>query len=78
MAACSARTVRSPVSIAHRRAPARCASGSESMRATRAALSFSQIRGTAPQTVGRTSGSAAATARGSATQVTVKPKAIPW
>ena len=57
--------------------PARISSGRDAGSVTpcasSAALSFSHTRGTAPQIVGRTSGSAATTARGSATDVTVKP-----
>ena len=42
--------------------------------ASSAALSFSQIRGTEPQTVGLTSGRCATTSRGSAIEVTVLPQ----
>ena len=49
------------------------AAGSVTPWASSAAFSFSQIRGTATQTVGFASGSAAITSRGSATTVTVSP-----
>ena len=59
------------------RMPARASSGradgSVTPWASSAALIFSQMRGTAPQVVGRTSGSAATTSRGSGTLVIVAP-----
>ena len=47
-----------------------------SMPASIAALSFSQILGTAKNHVGRTSGRYATTCRGSGQQVVVKPSRI--
>ena len=59
--------------------PPGSAAGSVMPCASSAALSFSQILGTEPQTVGRTSGRWAITARGSAIDVTVLPITIePW
>ena len=55
------------------RASAGIAAGSVTPWASSAALIFSQMRGTATQTVGRASGSAATISRGSATTVIVVP-----
>jgi hypothetical protein len=53
--------------------------GSVTPCASRAALIFSQMRGTEPQIVGRTCGRCCTIIRASAMQVTVQPKAIePW
>ncbi len=54
--ACSARTLRSPTSMAHLVACLRSGSCSASIPASSAAFSFSQMRGTAKNQVGRTSG----------------------
>ena len=54
--ACSARTRRRPVSSAQPMTWRRASSGSATKPASSAALSFSQIRGTAKNQVGRTSG----------------------
>ena len=74
--ACSARTLRRPTSSAQRTAARRSSSGSASKPASSAALVFSQIRGTAPNVVGRTSGTNSITRRGSAQQVTSWPCTI--
>ena len=55
------------------RASSGIAAGSVTPCASSAAFVFSQILGTATQTVGRASGSAAITVRGSGTTVTVSP-----
>ena len=76
IAACSARTRRSPQSRAQRIAVRRSSSAVVTA-ASRAACIRSHTRGTAPQTVGRTSGRAAATARGSGMLVISTAKVIP-
>ena len=55
------------------RASSGIAAGSATPWASSAAFIFSQIRGTATHIVGRASGSAATTSRGSDTTVTVSP-----
>ncbi len=52
------------------------AAGSVTPCASSAAFIFSQIRGTEPQAVGRTSGRCCTTVRGSAMQVSVNPNTI--
>ena len=67
---CSSRTFLWPRSIAHFSARLRSASCSPSTIASRPAFSFSQMRGTAKNQLGRTSGRYAITSRGFGQQVT--------
>jgi hypothetical protein len=73
--ACSARERWRPSSIAAFVGP-RCSSGRFSTIASSPAFSFSQIRGTAKNQVGRTSGRYEITWRASGQQVTLKPHSI--
>ncbi len=70
--ACCRRTWRVAAPIA-RSLASRCSSGSAATIASRPALSFSQMRGTAKNQDGRTAGSTAMIWRGSGQVVTVRP-----
>ncbi len=71
--ACSSLTFLRPTSSAFSRPAFLCSSCSPATMASRPALSFSQIRGTAKNHVGRTSGMYPITWRGSGQSVVVNP-----
>ena len=71
--ACSRRTFSSAASSAAR-ACSRCSSGRLARFASSPALSFSQMRGTAKNQVGRTFGRKSTISRGSGQIVTVQPR----
>ena len=74
--ACSTLTFRSPTPSAHSVAWRLASSCSAAKAASIAAFSFSQMRGTAKNQVGCTSGRYATTSRGFGQQVVVKPSMI--
>ena len=73
---CSSRTFSRPTSIARFVAARTVSSASASIPASSAAFSFSQIRGTPPQKVGRQSATCANTCVTSGQQVTVWPQTM--